>query len=187
MRRLAPVIGAFALLLLLGACAQRSPLPPDASAAPPLLRLAPATLGRTLAVQQRLTVQFREQTRTVEVLLEVDRESLQLALIAAGQIAARLQWDGRELQIEHAPWWPQAVSGERILSDLQLVLWPAVEIEAALPPGWSLSEDYGKRVLRRHDEVMVTVRYETSALAELVHASDGYRLLIESHDLEPGA
>ena len=70
-----------------------------------------------------------------------------MGVVAMGQVAARLDWDGVTLTENRAPWWPQAVSGSRILSDLQLTLWPVAAIQAALPAGWRLVEAGDVRTL----------------------------------------
>jgi hypothetical protein len=171
------------LALLLAAGCATSPTPTANEPDSPLLRLAPASLGRTLALQQQLTVAARGQTHRLDVILEADADSVRLAMMNLGQTVARLQWDGRELTETRVSWWPAAVKGERILSDLQLVLWPAQAISAALPGGWTLDAHAGERVLRREGTVVATVSYPSATRAELVNLRHGYRLSIDSHPL----
>lgn len=178
-----------ALALLLAAatpfitgCAS-APTPTANEPDSPLLRLAPASLGRTLALRQQLTVAARGQTHRLDVILEADADSVRLALMNLGQTVARLEWDGQKLTESRASWWPAAVKGERILSDLQLVLWPAPAISAALPGGWTLDASDKERVLRRQDTVVATVNYTSATHAELVNLRDGYRLSIDSRPL----
>lgn len=180
---------AFVLAALLAGCAAprptyepapdgcRVPTTPDAT---PLLRLLPAALGRTLAVQQQLTVTAKDQTRRIDVMLEVDDAAVRMALLSLGQTAARLVWDGKRLDETRSPWLPAAVSGERILSDLQLALWPADAVRDALPVGWFLDADDAQRVLRFHRTTVATVAYPTPTRIELVQQRDGYQLVIES-------
>jgi hypothetical protein len=163
--------------LALAACA-------TAPATTPLLRLHPAALERPLALQQQLTVQVAGRSDRIEVLLEADARSVRLALVSLGQTGARLEWDGRELTQTQAAWWPKAVSGERVLSDLQLVLWPAAAVRAALPAGWSLEANDKERVLRHGAETVVSISYPSASLTELVHGRDGYRIRIDSRPLE---
>ena len=152
----------------------------------PSLRLAPAALGRSLALHQQLVVEAAGETHRLDVLLEADASQLQLALLTAGQTAARLQWDGRELRHTSASWWPRTVSAERVLSDLQLVLWPAHAVCEALPAGWTLEADDGTRVLRLEGRAVATVRYEDALQAELVQHAQGYRLRVVSRPLGDG-
>lgn len=153
----------------------------------PLLRLPPAALGRSLALQQLLLVHAGGQSRRIEVLLEADAQSVRLALMNLGQTLARLQWDGHELVQTSAPGWPRAVSGERVLSDLQLALWPAEAIAAALPADWTLEQRDGRRLLRRGDQIAATVDYPAPSRIELVDRQHGYRLEIESRTLGAGS
>jgi hypothetical protein len=175
---------------LVSGCGALCPAPGPLAAPPrddaPLLRLPPQALGRSLALQQQLTVDVRGQPeRRLDVMLEADPSAVRLALVGpGGQTAARLEWDGLRLDETRAPWLPAAVSSERILSDLQLVLWPAAAIRSALPAGWSLVQDGDRadapRVLRQQAEDVVTVSYPSATRAELVQHRAGYTLVIDS-------
>jgi hypothetical protein len=175
--RSAPLLGA----LLLG-CAAPPPAPMSAA---PLLRLPPAALGRTLALAQTLTVDANGQSHSVDVLLEADAGIVRIALLNLGQVAARLTWNGTQLQETRAAWWPAAVSGARILSDLQLVWWPAAAVRAALPPGWALLDTPNERRLTEGKQVVSVVRYVSATEVELDNLRDGYRLRIDSVSLDP--
>jgi hypothetical protein len=155
-----------------------------AAPATPLLRLPPSALQRTLALQQQLTVQASERTERVDVLLEADEHSVRVALVSLGQTGASLEWDGRDLRLVQAPWWPRAVSAERVLSDLQLVLWPAEAVRAALPAGWTLEATASERLLRQGSDVVMRVSYPSATSAQLEHLRDGYRIRIDSRALE---
>ena len=150
----------------------------------PQLRLAPALLGHPLALQQRIAVQAPGQARQLDVLLEADAAHVRLAVLAMGQVAARLEWDGVTLDESRAPWWPPQVSGARILSDLQLAEWPAGAVRAALPPGWRLDEDGDVRTLSQGAEVVTTVTRRAGGIVEIAQRRAPYALTIASHPLE---
>ena len=172
------LIAAAALAGALGACASAPP-----RAAPretPQLRLAPALLGHPLNLQQHLTLQAPGRDQQLDVLLEADARHVQLAVVAMGQVAARLAWDGTTLEEERAPWWPQAVSGSRILSDLQLTLWPVAAIQAALPAGWTLAESGNVRTLSQDGEVVTVITHTAPAVVELDQRREHFKLKIES-------
>lgn len=145
----AVVLLASALLLGCAVPAQHRPVP----AAPMRLALPPAALGCSVAVQQRLTVvppYAAEQT--LEALLEVDAQQVQLALFHMGQRMGVLAWDGVQLRRDLSRWWPAQLEPEQVLSDLQLALWPAQSIRQALPATWSLEEIVsGRRLLQAHE------------------------------------
>ena len=171
------------LLLLRAACTQLLPAPDSLPSSSPVFRLQPQDLGRVLMAHQRLSVYVDGEIHRLEVLLEADADALRVALFSVGQSGARLEWDGRRLHQTNASWWPELVQGERVLSDLQLVLWPAAAIRAVLPVDWTLAEGGGERVLRHRLQNVITIRYIGSDRVEFTHRLDGYRLIIESHSL----
>lgn len=164
------------LPVLLAAVAACASLPPPAAFT---LQLPPATLGRELALQQRMTVSVQGRSHQLDVAIEADRDAVRLAVFDLGQTVARLEWDGRALQQSRAPGWPDAIDGARVLSDLQLVHWPLEAIRPALPAGWSLDADASGRVLRHQGQAVVRIRYPAPGAAELDHLAGGYSVRLE--------
>ena len=154
------------------------PAAPDGDAM--ALRLQPAALGRELALQQRMTVTVKGCTQQLDVALEVDRDAVRLAVLDLGHTLARLEWNGRELTESRAAGWPAAVSGQHVLTDLQLVYWPPEAIRPALPAGWSLQVDGDGRTVRSPASVAWRVRYPAPGAAELENVGAGYALRLES-------
>lgn len=165
------------LVLTLAACAGR-PAQPRVELPP--LRLAPATLGAELFVHQRLRFHGGGQERELEALLEVDAESVRLAVQALGRPGVRLYWDGTELRQQRADWLPEAVRGERVMDDLQFALWPAEAIVAVLPGDWSLHEGDGRRELRRGRRAWLSAERFPDGRLLLENRAEGYRLEIVS-------
>lgn len=193
MRRL--TLSALALSAVLAAgCAAPGAAPehaaPQASATA-LLRLPPASLQRELKLQQHITVEFQMQGRTerreLMALLEADAGHTRLAAVAGGQVLARLSWDGTNLQVSRSPWAPAELQPERILSDLQLSLWPADAIRAALPSGWSFDATPALRQLRQGSETIAEIRFPDAATTLFVQYRDGYRLTIRNLPAQGGA
>jgi hypothetical protein len=148
------------------------------------LRLSPASLGRELALQERMTVTAWGRTQQLDVALEVDAQAVRLAVLAYGQAVARLEWDGRELKEQRAPGWPAAITGPAVLRDLQLVHWPVPAIQPALPWGWTLSVEGSDRVLRLRQRTVIRVRYPADGQAELHNLFAGYVLRLEAAQVE---
>jgi hypothetical protein len=167
-----------AVALALAGCA----LPPRPRSLPEpfALRLSPASLGRELSLQQRLTVTAYGQSQQMDVALEVDAQAVRLAVLAYGQTVARVDWDGRNLQESRAPGWPAAVTGGRVLSDLQLVHWPADAIRAGLPIGFSLQEDGQGRAVSLGKMTIARVRYPAPGSAEVENVLAHYRLRLDA-------
>jgi hypothetical protein len=163
--------------LLLSACAHAPRVP---AVALPALQLPPASLGKSMALQQRLEFRFGTHSRQMDALLEVDAAELRLLVQAMGQTGVTLRWDGLVLEQRRAPWLPEGVRGERVLDDLQFALWPAVAIRAALPAGWSLYEDGRVRELRKGGIAWLSLVRTGDARIELHNRAAGYDLRIES-------
>jgi uncharacterized protein YbdZ (MbtH family) len=106
-----------------------------------------------------------------------------MGLVAMGQVAARLDWDGTTLTESKASWWPQEVSGSRILSDLQFTLWPVDAIQAALPAGWRLVEDGDVRTLTQDGQVVTVITRLSPLLVQLDQRREHFQLKIESREL----
>ncbi len=155
------------------------------SAATPVLRLPPAALRRTLALQQHIEVRYRTadgatETRELIALLQADAAHTRLAAVAGGQVLARLDWDGTRLDVSRASWAPAQLDPERILSDLQLSLWPLPAVADALPTGWTVREAQGRRVLRHGDEVVVEIQHAGADTLRFTQHRDGYALTIRT-------
>ena len=154
------------------------------AASTPVLRLPPSALPGTLALQQRLAFRHGDRRETVDALVENDATNTRLVIHAQGQVALRLEWDGKQLTQKRAPWLPAALDGERVLSDLQLVYWPINAIASSLPAGWSLREESGRRVLRKNEAIIATVDYPQPLQARLEQHALGYTLDISSSTID---
>ena len=183
LRSLAVLCGLAGLL----ACAQPPAAVPAQPAAMPLLRLTPAALGRSLALQQQLSVRGPDGgERHLQALLEADAHEVRIALTSMGQVLARMRWDGVQLDVQRSRYWPQQVAPERILSDLQLALWPAEQIAQALPPSWQLlALADGSRRLLQGEVVRVEVRAAAQGVTEIDYLQEGWTLRIATAPL-PG-
>lgn len=171
------------LAVVLAGCASQ-PVRAPASGMP-TLALAPAALGGTLAVEQRLVFEHGERSDTVDALVEADARAVNIVLHRQGQVLLRLAWDGEDLQQERADQLPAALSAQRVLADLQLVYWPAAAIRQALPVGWTLDETSGQRTLAHRGETVATVRRTGAHDARLENRREGYRLHISSVPVQP--
>jgi hypothetical protein len=139
--------------LLLGGCAVTPTTPPPARLA---IKLAPATLGETVALQQHLKVERNGRIDELDAALEVDPSHIELVGLALGQRVLSLDYDGKELKSWRHVMLPAQVQAEDVLQDLQLVMWPVAAIGSALPVGWRV-EDVGLRRTLYQDDLPVTV------------------------------
>jgi hypothetical protein len=148
------------------------------------LKLAPATLGRSLSLHQHLVVERQGRIDELDAALEVDGEQLDLVGLALGQRILALHYDGRSLQSWRHPLVPEQLRGEDVLEDLQLTLWPIEVIKSALPAGWSIEEKDRRRTLRLLDQAVLVIEYSGephwSGTIELTNLRYQYRLRIQS-------
>lgn len=181
MRRLLCVrVGAGLMLAaLLGACAT-APAPVARLG----LRMAPATLGANINVQQQLTVERDGRTHDLLAALEVDPAHLRLVGLALGMRVLSLEYDGVNVNEWRHPMLPAQVRADDVLEDLQLTLWPRDALEAALPPGWEIEDDDLRRTLRLNGEVVATITYSAmprwQGTAVLENLRYHYRLTVVS-------
>jgi hypothetical protein len=162
--------------LVLTACVHR-PVPPLAELP---LRLSPASLGRELVVQQRMTVNAYGRSQQLDVAIEADAQAVRLAVLAWGQTVARVDWDGRELRETAVRGFPPGVTGTLLLRDVQLVHWPLEAIQAGLPLGWTVQGDRAARELRFGGRSMIRVRYPAAGSAELDNLAARYQVRLEN-------
>jgi hypothetical protein len=181
--------GALVVMLVCSACS----IAPTTPLEVPVLHLAPATLGQTLNLVQRLTIKKLPDAarsaaggseRSLDALLQIDQSNLKLAAFALGQRVLTLSWDGHQLDSSRHPLLPVAVDSESVLRDIQLVYWPAAAIRQALPPDWTLLDVGSTRTLNFQQVPEVVVTYSAvpawTGRAELDNRAEGYRLVIES-------
>lgn len=164
--------------LLLTACA--APNATTASRAP-LLALAPAALGCSVAVQQRLTVeQPGKSGQQLEALLEVDTNAVRLAFFVMGQGMGTMVWDGQQWDKQLSRHWPAQLAPEQVLSDLQLAFWPAQALRQALQAPWSLDASGTGRGLLRDGKEHVRVQFIGTSAVEIIYPQGPFTLLVES-------
>lgn len=176
MNRLRRVLGLCSVVFLAACAAPAAPLPS--------FRVSPLSLAAPVAVQQRLTVTTGGQQRQFQLALEADAQGLRVAVLDVGLIVARFEWDGQNIQGASAPGWPAALSADRLLAMLQLVHWPADALRPGLPHGWTLEADSAQRVLRHGSGERLVVRHLGAGRVEIDDRAGGYRVLVESREME---
>ncbi len=172
---------AFLSALALTACVtapRPAPEPP-----PFVLRLTPASLGREVSLSQRITLVREGARQSFDALLEVDASAVRVALLGAGQTLGSLTWDGERFTRKASAFVPQAVTAERIITDIELAFWPEDAVRAGLPEGFALTEREGRRELSLGGEPFATVTWDAGhRRVVLTQHRFGYVLEIESVD-----
>ena len=153
------------------------------------LKLAPATLGESVSLQQHLRVEREGRIDELDAALEVDADRMDMVGLLLGQRILTLHYDGRQLRSWRHPLVPEQLRGEDVLEDLQLTLWPADAIRQALPTGWRIEETGRRRTLFLDDAAVMVIDYSGeprwSGKIELANLRYQYRLTIQSTSSGP--
>lgn len=178
--------GALAMAVAMAGCASTAPAPAPARLS---LKLAPAALGQALAVQQHLKVERNGRIDDLDAALEVADGRLELVGLAFGQRVLSLSYDGNELTSWRHVMLPSQVRAEDVLEDLQLTLWPAEAVAAALPAGWRVEDAGLGRTLYLDGAPVTVIRYSAmprwSGTVTLENLRFRYRLTIETAPASP--
>ncbi|HEX8404124.1 MAG TPA: DUF3261 domain-containing protein [Duganella sp.] len=154
-RRLCMALSAAVLstTVMLSGCATT---PPQARLG---LKLAPAALGESISVQQHLKVERAGRTDDLDVALQVEPDAIDVVGLAFGQRVLTMRYDGKELTSWRHFMLPAQVRPDDILEDMQLTLWPAGAIAAALPAGWRVADQGNTRTLYLANEPIMRIAY----------------------------
>ena len=148
------------------------------------LKLAPASLGANISLQQHLTVERNGRIDQLDAAVEIDPQHFNMVGLAFGQRVLSLQYDGQTLQSWRHPMLPSQVRAEDVLEDTQLTLWPLAAIRQALPAGWTIEQHGLQRTLLLQGEPVMVINYSTptpwDGKVELNNLRYHYRLTIES-------
>ena len=166
-------------LQLLAGCASTASTPDAARTS--LLALAPADLGCSVSVQQRLTVeQPGKAAQQIEALLEVDAQAVRLAFFLMGQGMGTMVWDGTQWDKQLSRHWPAQLAPEQVLSDLQLAFWPVPALQQAVRVPWQLETSMNGRRLLRDGREHVRVQFVGASAVEIIYPQGPWALRVES-------
>lgn len=169
------------LSLLLAACSA-----PPARLEVPLGAVSAAAFGHSLTLTQQITVERRGEARSIEAVLAISPERIDLAGLAMGQRLIDVHFDGRSITEKRSPLLPEAVTGARILRDVMLAYWPREALMAALPAGWRIEDAAGRRQVLFGDERVISIEYSGEprwrGRAHLIQHRLGYSLTIDSDE-----
>ncbi len=153
------------------------------------LALSPASFGRTLSLQQQVHVEYADRTVDLDAVLDIAPDSLTLVGMAFGQRMLTLRYDGVKLRETRHPMLPRDVHGADILTDVQMALWPADAVRAALPAGWVLTDSDTLRTLSKDGTPQITIGYDAvphwASRVIMQNLRYDYRLVIRSVAAEP--
>ena len=155
----------------------------------PLLQIAPSALGTPRTVQQQTQIAWPGGSAVMESVVQLDEQQLQVISSAMGVRMATLAFNGHELNAQLMP--GMKLPPQRILNDLLIMYAQHDALSAALPAGWHVVDEPGKRTLLRGDEVMLDIVYTNTQPADpwqghavLHHHQLYYTLTTDSSEVE---
>ena len=127
--------------------------------------LSPSAYGRSVQIRQIITITSENIEHVVQALLFITTERLHVALLSAeGQRLATIHYNGQSLELETIPETIHTLSARRIVTQLQLVLWPTRAWEKNLSgTGWQIVSSNDKRQLLFQEHPEITVHYKDAA------------------------
>ncbi len=174
------------LLVILGGCTTHQ-VPPKAWANKETeIRLPPPTSEQTLQIQQLLTTTFNNKTHSLVVLLDVQKDQLNLVgLTPVGIRLFTVNYNQKGIQAKHNLPIPNLPKANQVLLDIMLAYWPASTWSEYLPENWSLQDIDHKRYLKNDkNETVVEISYQTIHSArtpkKIVHHEFGYTIDLEN-------
>jgi hypothetical protein len=168
-----------ALFFLLTGCASLHLTPPP----PPQrigLNLAPATLRKSMSLQQHMTVLRDGQTHELDTVLEINPTELNLVGLAFGRRIMTLHYDGKTLTTWRDPHVPSQVIGENVLEDIELTLWPVKVIRHALPIYWTIQQQGNQRTILEHNIPIEFITYYKNNTVMITNLKYNYQITIKS-------
>ncbi|WP_432722090.1 DUF3261 domain-containing protein [Jeongeupia wiesaeckerbachi] len=147
-----------------------------------LLQLPPAAFGGERVLEQRLTMRWPGETRTLDVVASIDAQRISLVGLGLGVRLFSLDYDGHAVTtVENVP---MALPSERMLNDFLIVHAPLPALQAALPSGWQASETARQRVVARDGQNVIVIDYSNddrlAGRAQLSNLPLHYQLTIDT-------
>lgn len=175
-------------LALLVACAGGKPRPTAPSTFVPALAAPGTATART--AEQIVHAAYGDRGLVFQCVVQLSAGNLRvIGLDARGQRLFTIGWDGHTIEETRAPFVPATLTADRLLADLQLVLWPI----AAIAPFWEsagfgITEPYpGMRRVVHDGRIVEEVHYAGDdpwrGRSWLVNFAHGYSLTIDSREV----
>jgi hypothetical protein len=125
--------------------------------------------------------------------ISVDPERVMLVLMdSIGRRALSVEWNGREMKVDAAPWVPAQIRAANIMADVMLLYWPEAAVRAALTSsGGTVLTPPSRRVVTIDGREIMSAEFRSTpqrSWAEWVRYRNlgwGYELEIQSQELTP--
>lgn len=155
---------------------------------PKIELLAPSTAQSSFSANQILNVTHNGQTHQLESLLEWDASTIRLAIVKFGKRIMTVNYDGVRVDVQKEAFVPDALQGEQVLSDIQLVYWSTEALKNALPADFSITDTDDVRAVSYKNQMIYRINYHADHNMSVprensVHLSQliyGYEMTVQS-------
>ncbi|HEV2613441.1 MAG TPA: DUF3261 domain-containing protein [Gammaproteobacteria bacterium] len=167
------------LTLLLTACATVHPVNNTEPEHIGLL-LSPASLGKSISLQQHMTVTGGGKTHELDTVLEIDPQQLNLVGLLFGRRFMTIHYDGKTLTTWKDPHVPAQINSQSILEDIELTLWPINILHQSLPFDWHIQQYHHYRMLYQNHMLIEKIDYLKNNTVIIHNYRYQYRIKIQS-------
>ncbi len=174
------------LLAIISGCATQQVAPKAWANKEVEISLPPPTSEQPLQIQQLLTTTFNNKTHSLVVLLDVQKDQLNLVgLTPVGIRLFTVNYNQKGIQTKLNLPIPNLPKANQVLLDIMLAYWPVSTWSDHLPEHWSLQDTDHKRYLKNDkEETIVEISYQTSNSVripkKIVHHQFGYTIDLEN-------
>ena len=125
-----------------------------------IMPLAPPT-APARRVEQKITAHWQQdQQATLLAVLELDKQHIAMAGLSTDGVSLfSVEYDGQQLSVDKSPLLTAEVKPEFMIADMQLIYWPAAELQKILPDPWRLVVSPGQRELYYQEQKIASVHY----------------------------
>ncbi len=180
------VVMTIILAVTLAGCASSVPRLPESVLVAPGVELElppPSALERRVEAAQLVTARYEGTTSVFEGRLSVAPDRLFLVCTdVLGRRAMTVAWDGVRLEVERAPWLPEALPPENVLADIVLLFWPEESIRRGLRGADILATGTSRSVRQGMTEIISITRDADpwAGAATLTNHARRYEIQVQS-------
>ena len=174
------------LLLTLGACATNTVQPTAWVNKETEITLPPPLTDHPLQAQQLLTTTYKDKSHSLMVLLDVQKNELNLVgLTPVGIRLFTINYNQHGIQSKYNLPIPNLPKANQVLLDIMLAYWPVNTWTEHLPENWHLEETENKRVLTNNqNEPVIEITYTTEQGSQtpktILHHQFGYTINLDN-------
>ena len=185
--KIKPYICVFFMLLFITCSCTTKKIPPKAWATKDVeLTLPPPSSEKPIQIQQLLTTTHQGKTHSLIVLLDIQKNELNLVgLTPVGIRLFTIQYQQQGIYSKTSLPIANLPKANQVLLDIMLAYWPKTAWLENLPENWSLEDVENKRYLRNSNheivtEIIYTGEKTNRTPVNIIHHMFGYTINLEN-------